>query len=34
MLAYLDGSPDTDAEAYAGTVADILLTGIAANPGR
>ena len=34
MLAYLDGSPDTDAEAYAATVADILLTGIAANPGR
>jgi AcrR family transcriptional regulator len=34
MLAYLDGSQNTDAEAYAATVADILLTGIAANPGR
>jgi len=32
MLAYLDNCPDTDAEAYAATVADILLTGIAANP--
>ena len=32
MLAYLDSRPDTDAEAYAATVADILLTGIAANP--
>ncbi len=31
MLAYLDSYPDTDAEAYAATVADILLTGIAAN---
>jgi hypothetical protein len=32
MLAYLDSYPDTNAEAYAATVADILLTGIAAIP--
>ena len=32
MLAYLDSYPGTDADAYAATVADILLTGITANP--
>jgi AcrR family transcriptional regulator len=32
MLAYLDSYPETDAEAHAAAVADILLTGIAANP--
>ena len=32
MLAYLDSYPGTDAEAYAATVADILLAGIAAKP--
>lgn len=31
MLAYLDSYPGTDTEAYAATVADILLTGIATN---
>jgi len=30
MLAYLASKPDTDAEAYAAAVADILLAGIAA----
>lgn len=30
MLAYLDSYPGTDADTYAATVADILLTGIAA----
>lgn len=32
MLAYLDSYPNTDGEAYAATVADIFLTGIAVNP--
>lgn len=32
MLAYLDSYPDTDAQAYAATVADIILTGITPNP--
>jgi AcrR family transcriptional regulator len=32
MLAYLDSHPGTDADAYAATVADILLTGIANQP--
>lgn len=32
MLAYLDSYPGTDADAYAATVADILLAGIAVDP--
>lgn len=31
MLAYLDSYPDADADAYAATVADMLLAGIATN---
>ena len=32
MLSYLDAHPETDAERYAATVADILLDGIAVRP--
>ncbi|HLI36446.1 MAG TPA: TetR/AcrR family transcriptional regulator [Streptosporangiaceae bacterium] len=34
MLAYLDSHPGTDADEYAAAVADILLTGLAANQPR
>jgi hypothetical protein len=33
MLDYLDAYPDTDADQYAATVADILLDGIASGSG-
>lgn len=34
MLAFLDSHPETDADAYTATLADILLGGIAADPSR
>jgi AcrR family transcriptional regulator len=34
MLGYLDAYPETDADQLAGTVADVLLGGLAVVPGR